>query len=235
MEQAPTIDTLLTDIEFELIQGIVFQDDLGWGVQSVKHHQNRVRSEVMEGPRGPGSRELAGRQFQINDMLLTLLQEAAERIRNLEHQLYQSNDILRDMLLKETGETEIPAWVRSHGNWLATAGLDQAMHSWSPEELVQALGIAVQNVEPQVRESNLPLIGPLITRIRSALHGPALFYVRRLAEKQAEINAKYGKWILYLNQVQEKQWAELSALRAQIAHLEAQLEGGEGAQAKDTT
>ena len=57
--------------------------DLGQSVQNVRRFQNGVRKEVLDTGGKPDYREIAKRQFQINDMLLSLLQELATRAARL--------------------------------------------------------------------------------------------------------------------------------------------------------
>jgi hypothetical protein len=62
-----------------------------------------------------------------------------------------------------------------------------------------------------------------MTQLRRALHNISLLYVGRLGRKQVEINARYGKWLLHLFQVQEHQHAQLKAVGEQLASLQDQL------------
>ena len=47
-------------------------------------------------------------------------------------------------------------------------------------------------------------------------------YARVLASKQAPINRVYGDWLLYLNQVNKQQQAEIASLRAELSALRAE-------------
>jgi hypothetical protein len=219
MEKLPTIDNILSDIEFELVQGIVAQDELGWGIWSVEQHQNTIRRELMAKRRGPSSRELAIQQFQINDMLLTLLQGTAERIRVLQLELDRAKALLQAQATTEAASTGIAP----DSSPSPADGLDEALYSWSPAEITSALSPEGLHIEPDVHVSRLPLVGPLLTQLRRALHNISLLYVGRLGRKQVEINARYGKWLLHLFQVQQRQHAQLKALEKQLASLQAQL------------
>jgi hypothetical protein len=219
MEELPTTDNILSDIEFELMQGIVAQDELGWGIWSVEQHQNTIRREIMAKRRGPSSRELARQQFQINDMLLTLLQGTAERIRVLQLEL----DRTRALLLAKAGTEAAPAGTAPDSSPPPADGLEETLYSWSPSEIAGALNPDGLRVEPDVRVSRLPVIGPLVTQLRQALHNIALLYLGRLGRKQTEINARYGKWLLHLFQVQQRQHAQIQELSEQLASLRDQL------------
>jgi hypothetical protein len=224
MGELPTTDDILSDIEFELLQGIVAQDELGWGIWSVEQHQNTVRRETMAKRRGPGGRELANLQFQINDMLLTLLQVTAEKIRILQLELDRTQALLR--LKRLDGQAEMEAastGTTPDGSPPPDDDLEETLYSWSPAEITGVLNPEWLLVEPDVRVSQLPIVGPLITQLRRALHSIPLLYVGRLGRKQVEINARYGKWLLHLLQVQQRQHTQLQALSEQLTSLQEQL------------
>ena len=80
-----TIDDVLSDIEVELIQGAVSRDDLGRGLQRVRQHHNQLRATLFGGDSAQlDLRDVASRQFQVNDMLLTLLQESIAKVQALQ-------------------------------------------------------------------------------------------------------------------------------------------------------
>lgn len=91
MKRSLTADDVIREIEFELIQGAISKDELGQGIQTVKKFQNQIRAEFFNASsQSTDQRDYASRQFQINDMLTTLLQEMAATIQSLRLELHQS-------------------------------------------------------------------------------------------------------------------------------------------------
>ncbi len=199
MKRSLTASDILSDIEFELAQGAISRNDLGQGIQAIKQYQNKMRSEVFLSARQTvDRRETVGQQFQINDMHVTLMQEMAAAIQSLRSDL------------RQIGEVRQNAPVASIMRW-STAEVENAMRS-------KAL-----HVKPDVRSIGVPVIGGLLQRLRVALHHLPLFYVQRLADKQAAINRTYGEWILHLTRLYEGQQEEIEALGSQVAALQNRL------------
>jgi hypothetical protein len=203
------VQDALDDIDMELLQDAVQRDDLGQSVQNVRRFQNGARREVLDTGGKPDYREIAKRQFQINDMLLALLQELATRQRALELELRmpQPDSTLR------TGRPPAGA-----------AGEGEAPRPPS-EDLVRQLD-AIQAVmhddvlrlQLEVTPTDTPVIGRLVGSMRAAVHSLVVFYGNQLAAKQTEINRVYGSVLqqLLLGRAQDR--AELARLRALPAH-----------------
>ena len=82
-----TADDVLSEIEFELVQGAISRNELGRGIQAVRAYQNMARSEVSQAAQAGEGREVVNRLFQLNDMLITLLQEVAAELRSVRLEL----------------------------------------------------------------------------------------------------------------------------------------------------
>jgi hypothetical protein len=80
------------------------------------------------------------------------------------------------------------------------------------------LGYDKVSVEMALTETQVPLIGGLVHRFRSALHGLVLFYVNRLAARQTYFNEQTARALTALIRDLE---AEVRDLRARLADLEA--------------
>jgi hypothetical protein len=218
-----TANDILRDIEFELVQGVVSRDDLGKGIQAVKQFQNEARTETFQTLKPAGAnREIIVRQFQINDMLITLLQEMTAAIQAMQLESQKKN---RASVATRTALST--SSIRSQDNDLS-ASVELGV---TDNELYQKLMSEIEHVtqpnalwvEFQPRSIGLPIIGWFITRGRAVLHRLVLFYVQRFATKQAPINKTFSDWILYLVQLAQDQHEQLKILHKQVALLQTRV------------
>jgi len=234
MKDLLTANDVLSDIEFELVQGAVSQDDLGQSIQVVRQYQNKVRGEVLQALRqAGGSRKVVTRLFQINEMLITLSQETAAAVQSLRVDLRKvarmsqvASPAATTASISATGE-DVDASVETD---VAALGQMAEDLDWQPPaEVVGAMRAKTLLIEMGVQPAGIPIIGGLVQRLRIALHNLALFYVRRLARRQTEINQTYGDWILRLIPMCRYQQKQIDLLGARVASLEARLaESDEG-------
>lgn len=206
------VDRLISDIEFELAQGIVSTDDLGQAIQTVKQYQNKARSELFRASR-IDSREFAARSFQINDMLITLLEETVGRIRQMQMEL-------RGM--RRLSPPLTPAVRRNDGIASARPVPGESvidLYERPLAEIETAMRDGELQIDLDARPIRTPLVGAFLTKLRNALHSLPLFYVRRLAGKQAAINHVSGEWLLHLYRLLCQQRDEIEALNKQLAQL----------------
>ena len=214
------VQDALDDIDMELLQDTVQRDDLGQSVQNVRRFQTDARKEAFDTGGKPDYREIAKRQFQINDMLLALLQELATRERALELELR----------MPQTGSTARPMTPSAAG-----AGEDEAARP-SSEDLVRQLD-AIQSVmhddalrlQLELTPNDTPVVGRLVGSMRAAVHSLVVFYGNQLAAKQTEINRVYGDVLHQLLLARAQDHAELAALRALLPP-----QGGGGEEAKES-
>jgi hypothetical protein len=234
MTDLSTAETILRDIEFELLQGAIPSGELGRSIQALRQHQSRLRSELLAAGKAPDSRVATRKLIETNDMLLTLLQETVSRLSSLQMELRQISHLLPDNPPPELGRAG------GLGVGPSPGPRQQPMTRWTmnepescapgryPVELENARSPEALSVEANVRPITVPLLGGLLTRVRNALHNLPLFYVRRLAEKQAAINGIYGDWLLALNRQNQQQQARIQALSARLGTLSPDLEQAEG-------
>jgi hypothetical protein len=209
-----TAQDILDDIEFELAQGAISRDDLGRGIVSVKEYQSKLRVDLLQpGQDEPALREALARQFQLNDMLLTLLQETAASVRELQVQARRSH-----RLSPPSGFTGAPA-TEAPGEVAPSLTADQ----WRETDSVQDAATASLEPELDLRPVTLPLIGALLQRLRHAAHSLVLFYVRKLAQEQEAVNRIYGDWFLYQDALHHHHAEEETRLRQRLAEVEEQL------------
>lgn len=228
MKRLLTAETVLQDIEFELLQGAISRDDIGRGIGLLRKHQNRLREEYFGESRRLDREALIARQFQINDMLLTLLQEISADARATRLELRKLGELALSGLPAERAAAEQQLLTDM---WF-TSELDPYLEGWPPQDLEEAM--QAERLMPQLllRPVRFPIIGPWLNRLRAALHKVAIFYVTHLAEQQAKINASYGSWIERLVRHSHEQQEKIRVLSEQVAMLQAQVDAA-GANPRD--
>lgn len=222
MKSSLTSNDVLQDIEFELMQGALSRHALGQSIRAIRQYQNKLRGEFFQSARSTvDTRELISRQFQINDMLLTLLQEMSATIQAM--QLNQKQLARRAAMLSVPVAHAPTVISRQHGaiNEPAAA-VANADSAWRlTEEVESAMTEDALKLDLEVRAGSIPIIGALLTRLRAAFHSLALFYALRLANKQSPINRTYGDWILHLTELQQQQQEQIRILNAQLTAMQA--------------
>lgn len=236
MAQSVNVQDILQDIDFEIAQGVILQDGLGQGVEAVKQYQNNIRVETFDKLKLTDPyREILGRQFQINDMLITLLQETAKTIQSMQHGLKNLNQVpIRPTRGPGPGYTWQPDGTGKGMGDVDTWGSELVDSAPSTEEIESAMQPEAIQMDLQMRTINIPVIGWLVTRLRIFLHRPALFYTQIFSHKQAPVNRTLGDWILRLNDLIQIQNEQVGALHTHIAELEARIQKLEGTPARDT-
>jgi hypothetical protein len=240
MKHAITAQDVLSDIEFEIIQGAISRDELGESIQTVRQYQNKLRSYAFPAEQpAAAAEEILSRQFQLNDMLLTLLQETAATLQsmrlytqwfeqrrpheNLSRAGWRGNDGAEQPItyLAARGDTADAGRPFTQDSAVATA-------ESTPWPATAAVKTAMQSdtlrVRPDMRPVGIPMLGGLLGRLRFALHSLVLFYVNRLGQAQTAVNQSYGHELLALNARAYQQQRELDALHEQVAALQARLE-----------
>lgn len=224
-ERSLTAEDVLSEIEFELAQGAISRNELGQAVQTLKRYQNELRSEILHSPQRIEGRQVVSRLFQFNDMMLTLLQETASAIQSVKLDLRRLGRVSTNSSARVS--TGIP--VAESG----TGGMDGSIAAGAagmgrPDEVViervrNAMRSEALEVETNVRPTRVPVVGPVIRRLRIGLHNLAVFYVNRFGEKQVVVNQTYGDLILQLTETVEYQKEQIGKLNAQVASIQARL------------
>jgi hypothetical protein len=223
MKQSVTADEILNTIEFELAQSAIAHTDLSEGFSAVRQFQNKARSETFVSGRAlADTRTLVNRQYQINDMHLTLLHQIALAI----HALQLDVRRLRQLPPRAAAPTETAsggesvthsatprAAVPSTLDW----SLTEAAPEWAAEPIENSMKSDALKIKLDVRPSTTPIIGGLIRRLRTAFHDLTLFYLNQLAQKQTAINQVYGERLLQMSQLVAQQQQQIDMLQAQVA------------------
>lgn len=202
---------IVNEIEFELLQGVVRQGELGTAIQEIAAFQAESRRLLAEQVTHPQENsDLAIRQAHFNDMTLTLLGEMGQNLAGLKEQQTAMWAWLKDRTVPRS-----PAEAESLPIPLARLGFAQektsefqkatAMYGLSDyplesRSIEQAMDRDVLQVDVDVRPSSIPLFGGLLNRVRRALHNLVYFYVLRIAQAQTKVNHTYGEHLLALIQ-----------------------------------
>lgn len=210
-----TAQHILDNIEFELAQGAISKDDLGRAIQEVKQHQNKLRDEVFQpGQELPQMREIIGRQFQLNDMLITMLQEMAAAMQEMQ---------LKTKRLQSWQQTAVTPPTTSTVN--AITPPDDSIW-WDTGEIETAMAESL-SIKLEVQPTTIPLIGSFLQRIKHSVHELVLFYLQKLAQKQTAVNRTYGRWALHADALHHLHQNEIHQLQIQINTLQARLDAYE--------
>jgi hypothetical protein len=212
MQNKLTAQDIINDIEFELAQGAISKDDLGQGIKRIKQYQNQLRNEVFQpGQEMPQLRELVGRQFQINDMLIILVQETAAALQDMQ----QTNKRLANWQPLYSTDRTIPEST-------AVSALYEPI--WHDEDEIHSAMADRLNVKLEMQPSNVPLLRSWLQRFKHEAHSLVLFYLRKLADRQTIINHTYGSWLLRFHTLHQQQQQEIHQLQAQLTSLQARLD-----------
>ncbi len=72
---------IVDDVEFELAHSSLGDDDLSQSIESIRQYQNSVRASVFGDAHNLDMREIARKQFQLNDMLLAALHQMSLQLK----------------------------------------------------------------------------------------------------------------------------------------------------------
>ncbi len=218
-----SVQDALDDIDLELLQDTVQRDDLAQSVQSLRRLQDDARRELLDGGAQLDYRAVAARQFQINDMLLTLVGELATRQRAVALELRLSPGAPApavDAVAAEAGaglaaEADEAAGPAERSGAALVRQLDTLQACMREDALALQL---------EVTPTTTPLVGPLLGKLRAAVHSLVVFYSNQLAARQTEINRVFGgalqQQLLARRQAQAAQAAELAELQRRLQALE---------------
>ena len=214
MTTSLTILDVLSDIEIELLQGSAAQDDLGKGLNMIRQRNNTLRAEYLKGKHSSELNNVLINQFQLNDMLLTLFQETIVKFQELQLEVRKSLHFVESHEISvQTDDLKILASSTGVNLYLPQKSQDLQPFEHLPfsqsTEITRAMDRDALLLHIDVRPVKIPLIGGLLTRLRSAIHSLSLFYTNRLAGKQTDINRAYGEQLLELQQLIQSQQAEL--------------------------
>jgi hypothetical protein len=222
-----TIADLVRDIEIELLQGDVLDRELSASVAEIRRFQQQMRTQLLDGSGRIDLRTVAGRQFEMNDLLLTLLHETALRLETLQREQHAVIRRLADAVPPSAALNPPAANAQVRAEVLPAPG-DAALpvDAWTRRlaEVAAAMRGDALQLDVALQGSGTPVVGSAVDGLKRALHGLVIFYTNRLAERQSAINRLYGQWIIHLHEQARAQDDELGHLRAAVRALQARLD-----------
>lgn len=210
MKRLPSPHNIIKDIEFEILLGTIPQSDLRNAVLALRSQYNKFRSEAIENLRDVRLREAFNKVFQIQEMLLVLLQEMSTIIGSLQAEFP-----------KITGLMEYPEAIGSEETGNEEFSLQSPI---DPAEIAKRMEPVSLRLNLEVRPTKLPVIGKLIQSVKIALHHLVLFYVNRLGAQQAQVNKMHSDQILELYQLVMEQQEQIKAMAASINDLRTRIQ-----------
>lgn len=204
MRSTLTASDVLADIEFELMQGAISRDEFGRSLQEVRQHQNKIRQDLFgDGQQALDLRTALSKQFQINDMLLTLLQEMSGGFDDMQRQI--------NWVGQARGGDDQSTAARLARAAEAGPTTDSLRSTADLTETAQAEFLQ-QKMDIQPNGRPIPILNAVLRRIRTGLHSLVVFYVNRLGERQTAVNQIHADWIQHLNAQVRHQQEEMEAL-----------------------
>lgn len=191
MKSTLTHEDIIADIEFELMQGSISRNAIGESIQTVRQFQNAQRQQTFDTEHSVENLyEALSRQYQLNDMLLTLLQEMAKSNQEMQQKIDWVGQARRD-------KTPQPRTPRNPSGQAAASGIELR----PTDDLLATMQLDAihQKMDLQPTRRPIPVLGGLIRKFRLGLHQVSLFYVNRLAKKQTAVNNTHADWLLYLH------------------------------------
>lgn len=207
MRQSISAQDIVGEIEFELAHSSISQDELGQGIQAVRQYQNHARAEIFDKRGDIDPRELARRQFQLNDMLLAVLHQMSLNLRAAQLEQRQLAEWVRNRAAEPPASTPTQTFQPPNFPTTTPANLNRSNDELLME-IQQILRSSTLRVDAEVRPVHVPIIGGLLTRLRAALHDVSLFYTNRLGARQTAINQALCDAILRLAEEQQRQQHE---------------------------
>lgn len=232
MTNSPNVKDILNDIEFEIAQGIIAQEELRHAIEAIKQYQNSARAQTFKSLKATSPyRESLSRQYRINDMLTSLLQELALALQSMQNEVEKLRGLPPGILQPVEAEAVTAAPVETpqapkeslEVKKVEAAGLFDADLEIRPsDEIEYAMQPDTIRVDLQARPFKLPVIGWLLTKLKIFYQRPALFYTTLFSERQAPVNRIFGDRILYLESLVQAQQGQIKALKAQLVSLQGQ-------------
>lgn len=169
-----------SEIQHAIVTEIVL-DSLSDGeslqaLDTLRAHQRELQKELLRAVKDEPQRELLISLVRTNEEMLNLVQALISGLHTVNNELPNLSLALRERRFQPV----LSAHARS------LSDIELAMRQ---ESLM---------VEPIVPPSRIPILGGVLTRIKTAFHRLVLFYIRELARKQSQVNKIYGETLISL-------------------------------------
>lgn len=145
-------------------------------VDSLIAQQRKLQIELLQAVKDAQQRQLLASVLQSNETSLRVLQHVLLGLQSIRGQFSAVKSISQ-------GQPQEP--------------IQQALATYTRlvDELEWAVRTSSLMVEPVLVPSRLPLLGRLVNKLKGAFHNLVVFYVNRLAERQARVNSIYGELV----------------------------------------
>jgi len=212
-----TAKEILDDIEFEIAQSIISLEELRDGIEAVRQFQNNVRQKTFESLKITDPyRDVLSRQFQVNDMLISVLQEMALSIQSMQLEIKNLRQLPSTIL---QAPRTVPRALKKDevapNEQLDLREMEYEIRS--SDEIKNAMRPETIQIDLQATPIRWPVIGRFLTKFKIFYQKPALYYTRIFAERQAPVNRTFGDHILYLETLIRAQQQQIEDLEAQMA------------------
>ncbi|MBK8047985.1 MAG: hypothetical protein IPK16_13130 [Anaerolineales bacterium] len=162
---------------------------------------------------------MATRTFQLDDMLLALLQEMARQLAAQELELRKSVSYLAQRAPNEAPPGVAAAPDGARGG----APVDAGDADWTEvsAELEGAMQLDALELRLAMHDEGKGAFAGVTRPLRTSFHSLALYYVNQLADRQAAINRLYGDRILALHEEHQVLAAAIRTLEHRLTAIEA--------------
>ncbi|MCC9075702.1 hypothetical protein FKZ61_006185 [Litorilinea aerophila] len=229
MKRPITISDILNSVEFELLQHALMEDEVSEGIQRLRTYQARTRAELFgEGP-SPTFDDIVKVQFNANEMMATLIQAMNHRLEALRQEVRQAAYLKQHMPPIPHSLPDQELFSDHHLNSINTSfstfdpmppePIDIGDRMKALDALAESIQDASHAMEMEVRQSNVPIIGGLLNRLRRALHELVLFYANKIVRRQSEVHAAYYAVLQELISLNRAQAQEIAQLRLHLQSL----------------
>jgi hypothetical protein len=215
-----TVNEIVNEIEFAIAQGYIAHEEFQQAIIAARKFQHAFRFDVFSKLKlSETFRKIVSKQFQMNEMLLSLLYEMGLSIQVLQNE----NRRLSGLERVQKGDQELhPAneiLSNVRGNWrldIESPG-DDSFQAQVTDDLINIMKPEAIHVDLQVKTNQNSLLGRILAKLKIFYHRPALFYTQILSNRQANINRILGDRVLTLETMIRQQQKQIEILKETIS------------------
>lgn len=178
-------------IQAELMLDALDEAKSAQAIGELIEQHRKLQKEILQRIRDQNEKALLLSFLRLNEGALLAVQNLLLGLNKVNAHLPELAQALR-----ERQQRPMPATYRHIASELERAAREESLQ-----------------VDLAVLPSRLPLLGGLFTRVKQALHSLSLFYVQKLAWKQAQVNKVHTQAMLFLLQALAEQEAQIKRLQ----------------------